>query len=382
MQDLATARILVVDDEPRQLKAVCEVLRENGCPVVGVTSASEALELLTQDRYELLLTDLIMPDMDGIALLRKAIALDPFIAGIVMTGQGTIGTAVDAFHSGALEYMQKPFRVGVALQLIRASLATRQLRLENADLQRRERQRTEELEYANKELAAFTAAVSHDLRNPLQVINSAAWILSHRYGEMMDEDGKDGLQMLQSAALKMGTLIEDLLKLARVTDTPPHVGVIDVTDICRRVATELQRQNPTRSVEVHIEEGLTAFADGHLVTLALDNLIGNAWKYTSKVEHPQIWIGRDIEDKRQPFFVMDNGAGFPADQVAKLFQPFKRLHLQSEFPGTGIGLTTVRRVIERHGGRIWAKGATDQGATFFFTLPTTRENAEQRKSGG
>jgi PAS domain S-box-containing protein len=226
-----------------------------------------------------------------------------------------------------------------------------------------------ELEKRNEELASFSSTVAHDLRNPLSAIDGFTWILSEGYGHILDERGNLALQRVQIAARKMRNLIEDLLKLARATEGDIRLEPVNLSDLAGSIASDLQTREPNRIVKVAIEPGLVAVADQRMISIALDNLMSNAWKFTGNEPDAQVWVGRDSKDPRHPFYVKDNGAGFPPDQAEKLFKPFERLHSESEFTGTGIGLATVKRIFERHGGEVWAHSEPEQGACFYLSLP-------------
>ena len=229
-----------------------------------------------------------------------------------------------------------------------------------------------ELLAANKELEAFSYSVSHDLRAPLRGIDGFSLALLEDYGDKLDEDGRDYLHRVRAATQRMGTLIDDLLNLARVTRTEMRLEKADLGVIARSVAAELKRTQPDRKAQFQIEERLDTFVDSHLIRITLENLLGNAWKFTSKREVACIEFGRTDCDGRPAYYVRDNGAGFDPAYAERLFGAFQRLHDSSDFPGTGVGLATVQRIIHRHGGRIWAESAVDQGATFYFTLSETR----------
>jgi len=224
-----------------------------------------------------------------------------------------------------------------------------------------------ELEAANRELEAFSYSVSHDLRAPLRAIHGFSQALAEDYEERLDEQGVRILGRVRAAAERMGLLIDDLLELSRATRAEMQRERIDVTGLSRRIVAELAATEPQRDVEVRIAQGLVATADPHLLTLVLSNLIGNAWKFTGKEERAIIEVGCS---EAHEFYVRDNGAGFDMAYVDKLFHPFQRLHPDSEFTGTGVGLALVQRIILRHGGSVRAEGQAGEGAAFYFTLPT------------
>ena len=238
-------------------------------------------------------------------------------------------------------------------------------------LQQRERElrdRTHELEAANRELEAFSYSVSHDLRAPLRAIDGFSEALEMDCAETLNDSGLDSLKRVRTAAKRMGTLIDELLDLSRLTRVEPKRQRVDIGGTATAILTEFARRAPARGVEVYVEPGLTAEADPELVQIALHNLLDNAWKYTGKTTRPRIEIGSTPYGPARVFHVRDNGAGFDMSCVDKLFGAFQRLHAERDFEGTGIGLAIVQRIVSRHGGRIWAEGSVNAGATFYFTL--------------
>jgi signal transduction histidine kinase len=258
---------------------------------------------------------------------------------------------------------------------------------EDLFLEVRERERAEgevkrytsQLEAANKELEAFAYSVSHDLRAPLRSIDGFSQALVEDCGDELSDDGKDYVGRVRAGARRMGNLIDDLLELSRITRWELERGRIDLSSLARGTAEALEEAYPARKVDFVVEEGLTADGDLRLLKVVMQNLMGNAFKYTGKIEDARIEFGasrngdchrgdRDIPDDVPVYFVRDNGCGFDMSYADKLFGAFQRLHTEGEFEGTGIGLATVQRAILRHGGRVWAEAEVDKGATFYFTL--------------
>ena len=227
----------------------------------------------------------------------------------------------------------------------------------------------QQLEIANKELEAFSYSVSHDLRAPLRAIDGFSRILLEDYGDKLDDAGKDSFNRIRAASQRMGQLIDDLLQLSRHTRSEMRRTSVDLSALARAVVEELQKTNPERPVEFVIGPDLDAEADAGLMRVVLDNLLGNAWKFTGKQAAAKIEFGRTTRECASTFYVRDDGVGFNMGYADKLFGAFQRLHTTAEFPGTGIGLATVQRIIHRHGGRVWAESKPNQGATFYFTLP-------------
>jgi len=246
--------------------------------------------------------------------------------------------------------------------------AAEEIRALNADLERRVAHRTEQLETANRELEAFSYSVSHDLRAPLRAIDGFSHLLVVEHGPGLVPPARAYLERIRNATQKMGRLIDDLLKLSRVTRSELRCEAVDLSAMARQIAGDLAERTPRRRVRLGIDEGVTALGDARLLQVALQNLFDNAWKFTKRRDEGAIAFGEQRRGADRVFFVRDNGAGFDMRYVEKLFVPFQRLHREAEFSGTGIGLATVQRIVARHGGRVWAEGEVDKGATFFFTL--------------
>jgi signal transduction histidine kinase len=244
-----------------------------------------------------------------------------------------------------------------------------ELRRVNDQLEQRVAERTAALERANAELASFSYSVSHDLQAPLRGMTSFSQALIEDCGDQLDERARDYLARIRAAAARMGELTDGLLQLARLTKAQLRTEAIDLTALARGVVDELSRIEPHRRVEVSIAEQLTAYGDGRLIRIVLQNLIGNAWKFTRDTHPARIDIGARRDHEPAIYFVRDNGVGFDMQHASRLFEPFHRLHRPDEFPGSGIGLATVQRILLRHGGLIWAEGVPRGGATFSFTLP-------------
>lgn len=241
----------------------------------------------------------------------------------------------------------------------------------NKDLEHRVATRTVELESLNRELESFCYSVSHDLRAPLRGIAGFTHILQETCGPALDDTSRGYFERILSASSRMGELIDDLLKLSRVNREEFRQEDVSLSELATSVAEELHQSNPNQTVEFLVPPGLHTRGDARLLRIVLENLLGNAWKFTSKTSHPRIELGVRNEGSESVFFVRDNGAGFDMRYAGKLFGPFQRLHRLTEFPGTGIGLATVQRIIHRHGGRVWAEAAVNQGATIYFTTEAT-----------
>ncbi len=255
-----------------------------------------------------------------------------------------------------------------ALDISALMLAEEEIHTLNKELEQRVAERTTQLEAVNKELESFAYSVSHDFRAPLRALDGFSASLNEKYADQLDEQGRHYLKRISNAALYMSDLVDALLKLSRITRTDLKEQVVDISHVSEEILKELQVAEPERRVKVTVEPGLSAKGDFALLKAALENLLGNAWKFSSKEAQAEIEVGRTTVEGEAVFFVRDNGVGFNMAYADKLFGAFQHLHKVDEFPGTGIGLATVQRIINRHGGRIWAESEPGQGATFYLTL--------------
>jgi signal transduction histidine kinase/DNA-binding response OmpR family regulator len=532
------ARLLIVDDEAALMEALCNTLELEGYRTAGFTSARSALAELEGNHFDLLLTDLMMPEMNGIELLRAAQRIDRDLAGIMMTGHGTIDTAVKALQAGASDYVLKPFRLDNLLPVLAKALAIRRLRSENIrlresvsiyelaraitqglsheqviertlaaalgqndaagawilepgpdgrlhiggiaggglesppdgnlefnpvieqwiaqtrdslsawdgsapmplvsehpfrdanaglalpivsdghlygilrfalrapqrritagqikaldilastaaaalgtaslvsqlrginqELERRVLERTRDLEASNADLEAFSYSVSHDLRSPLRAVEGFCEAFITDYGHGLAPEGRGLLDKVMAGAGRMHRLIDDLLHLARFSRQPLETRTVYLADVVQRVAQALEQQRQGRDVELLVKELPPCQGDPALLEHVFTNLLSNALKFTAGRSPARIEIGALRFGAEQAYYIRDNGVGFDMKYAERLFGVFQRLHTQKEFPGTGIGLSIVHRIIKRHGGRTWAEAQLGQGATIYFTLP-------------
>jgi signal transduction histidine kinase len=258
------------------------------------------------------------------------------------------------------------------VELLQALANTTSVAIENvqlyAELEQRVKDRTAQLELANRELEAFSYTVSHDLRSPLQTIAGFAELLSDSYAGTLDAQAQKYLRHISSTTERMAGLINDLLTLSQVEKSEMHVEPTNLSSLARSVADELRSSDPARQVEFVIQNDVMTEGDPRFLRVAMENLLRNAWKYSSRRSSATIEFGCRRTDEEQAFFVRDNGAGFDPKEANRLFGAFQRLHSPADFPGTGVGLATVRRIIQRHNGKIWAEGEVGKGATFYFTV--------------
>ncbi|HEV8331525.1 MAG TPA: ATP-binding protein [Steroidobacteraceae bacterium] len=291
--------------------------------------------------------------------------LDPQLMLRVQTAKGwlfVVGSAVVLYV--ALRRYERRGRDAVAA-LIESRNEVRRV---NADLERRVAERTRQLEAANRELEAFAYAVSHDLRAPLRSMSGFSQILQENAPPGLDEKSRHYLQRIHDASMRMSSLIEDLLNLSRIGRSELTARPISLSQIAAEAAAAIRERHPTRDVQLEIASGMEVSADPRLLRIALENLLSNAWKYTSRTPQARVSVGTQAGEQGPVYFVRDNGVGFDMKYADKLFVPFQRLHPEAEFPGSGIGLVTVQRIVARHGGRVWADAKPDEGATFYFTM--------------
>jgi light-regulated signal transduction histidine kinase (bacteriophytochrome) len=390
-------RVLAVDDSATYLQELGSMLRGEGYDVVLARSGEEAIELLSVQSVDCILLDLLMPGLGGQETCRHikgsvGVRDAPLI---MLTALEDRTSMIDGLGAGADDFISKSSDFEVLKARIRAQLRRKQfedehrrirealLRSELSAAEERVARQVaearaglaEELERKNKELESFSYSVSHDLRAPLRTIDGFSRALLEDYGPGLDLQARDHLDRVCAAAVRMGELIDDLLLLSRVSSAGLHREPADLSAIARAVSSELQQREPERRIELSIQNDVITEADGRLVRVLLENLMGNAWKFTARVDAARIEFGADVRETGTVYFVRDNGAGFDMAFADKLFAPFQRLHSEAEFPGTGIGLATVHRVVDRHDGRVWAEGAVGRGATVFFTLPPSPRRA-------
>lgn len=349
-------QVLIVEDEAIVAESIASKLRRYGYEVLDtLPTGEEAIDVAEKTRPDVILMDIhLAGKIDGIQAADR-ISSQYHIPVIFLTAYADEQTISRAKEAGPFGYLVKPFRERDLYITIEMA---------------RERSRLEaELEAANRELDSFSYSVSHDLRAPLIAIDGFSRILQETYAGYLPPDGIECINRIRQAANQMDHLIEDFLRLSRVTRAPVQITALDITSIARDLLGELATGDPDRRVSWSVEEGLRAYGDPGLVEIALKNILGNAWKYTVHAEEAQIQVGSIMQGQMRVFYVKDNGAGFPSEKSNLLFIPLQRLHAPHEFSGNGIGLATVQRIIHRHGGRIWAEGEVGKGASFFFTLP-------------
>jgi signal transduction histidine kinase len=371
----AQVQLLIVDDEAAQMRALCSTLDFEGYSTQGFSSAREALATLQPGRFDLLITDLMMPEMDGIALIDAAKAIDPALGAIVMTGHGSIDSAVQAMQSGAYDYILKPFRLNVILPVIGRALDLQRLRRENAALQEQELRRSEELAAAYQQLESFSYSVSHDLRAPLRAIDGFAQLLEEECGARLGDEGRRMLGVIRDGSRRMDEMIVGLLAFSRAGRQPLRVAPVDMNALARKALEETLAIHAGPEPRLTVGDLPQAPGDALVLQQVWANLIGNALKYSARRAEPVITVEGRVDGDEAIYCVADNGAGFDMQYAGKLFAVFQRLHRPEEFAGTGVGLAIVQRIVQRHGGRVWAEGEPDRGARLSFSLPLRPEPA-------
>jgi DNA-binding response OmpR family regulator/anti-sigma regulatory factor (Ser/Thr protein kinase) len=387
----APKRILTVDDSETYLQALAGALRGAGYEVVPARTGEQAIELLAVQAVDCVLLDLLMPGIGGEEACRR-IKAAPMLRDtpiIMLTALEDRDATIRGLSAGADDYIAKSSDFEVLHARVLAQMRRKQFEDENRlireELLRKELEAAEartarevaetraalveELERKNKELEAFSYSVSHDLRAPLRSIDGFSQALLEDYGDRLEPPAQDYLRRVRAAAQRMGELIDDLLQLSQVGRAPLRRQPVDLSALAQAVAGALRRAEPDRRLEVRIAEGLAVEGDAGLLRTLLENLLGNAWKFTAKKAAPTIELAAMKEPEGVVYVVRDNGVGFDMAFADRLFAPFQRLHTVAEFPGTGIGLATVHRIVDRHGGRVWAEAAVGEGAAIFWTLP-------------
>ena len=365
----ATPRLLLVDDDRSSIMTMNQVLGATH-DLRFATSGARALELIRESAPELILLDMVMPEMDGIETLRqiRAYAGTRATPVLIVTARNDAESESSALRAGADDFITKPINPDVLKARVFIHLEKHRLQQSSEQHLNRLAQRTNALTQANKELDAFSYSVSHDLRAPLRAIDGFSNILLKKYSGQLDDQGRELLERMRGATKRMGQLIDDMLVLSRISRAELVSEEFDLSNLAVEVVSHLREAFPERAVETVIQPDIHAHGDPKLIRIVLDNLLGNAWKFTGKTEHAKVELGSKTSDTKVEYFVRDNGAGFDMAFADKLFGAFQRLHSANEFQGSGIGLATVARVIHKHGGSVRAESIVGQGATFWFSL--------------
>jgi signal transduction histidine kinase len=407
-------KILIVEDSNVQAKKLKFLLEDSGLTVTIASNGEEALLSALAEKPVMIISDIVMPKMDGYELCTAIKSNEDLrdIPIILLTSLRDPLDIIKGLQAGADNFITKPYEDKYLLSRIQYLLANRNIRREgggNAEMvievvfkgtkytinsekkqildlllsvyeaavqrndeliqaQAQLQVSNENLVKANQELEAFARTVSHDLRSPLSNVVGLVDLLKEYHSEQLDADGLDLIKIIQTSSFQMIQLVDDLLKFSQSGHADLELEDVYLSEIALQIFSKMKLKEPERNVRIEIQPDLNVHADNSLMVIALENLIGNAWKYSGKQKEAVIRFGTIKERGETIFYIQDNGAGFDMSKAHNMFNPFQRLHSAQEFSGTGVGLATVRRIIERHGGRIWAEGSQGIGATFYFTL--------------
>lgn len=404
--------ILVVEDSPTQAEQLRYILDKHGYRVEVARDGNAALAMINGERPELVITDIVMPGMNGYELCRRIKSIDDRrdIPVILLTSLSDPQDVIRGLECGADNFITKPFNEEYLLSRVIDVLENRKHEPEGTDLPNLEitfacqkylvrsdrrqildlllstyeaairknrelirardelKELNEQLKTANGDLEAFSHTVSHDLRGPLNSIYLSCQAIEMMYGASFDDQCREFFRFISVSSVKMSKMIETILKFSLLPLQELRHEQVDLSAMVRAIIVEPRFADPQRRVTFHVADGVVVNGDIHLLRIVLENLLGNAWKYSGTKENAVIEFGMMESGGRPAYFVRDNGAGFDMNRVDRMFAPFQRLHDAEEFEGCGIGLSTVQRIVQRHGGRIWAEGEVGKGAAFYFTV--------------
>lgn len=384
----ARLRVLHLEDDPVDSELVRASLEAEGiaCDLERLDTRADFFAALDRGGFDIIFADYSLPSFDGLAALEIVREKCPDIPFIFVTGKMGEELAIDSLKSGATDYVLKQ-RLARLVPAVRRATSEQQERVKRRQaeeeveryrerLEELVRERTAELEKANELLKAayadmesFSYSASHDLRKPVITIDGFSRVIMEDYGDKLDEEGRRLLNSIRESAGKMGRMIEDILAFSRVSTKEVRKAEINMEALTKRVLEELGPEIGGREIQLVVKSSLPAYGDPAMVRQVVFNLLSNAVKYTSAREKAIIEIGGDVKENENVYYIKDNGVGFDMVYAAKLFGLFQRLHSHKEFTGTGVGLAIVKRIVEKHGGRVWAEGKVNEGATFYFSLP-------------
>ena len=365
-------KILIVDDKPENLIALRTVLKDLDIELVEASNGNDALKASLHHRFALALLDIQMPEMDGYELAEilreeEKTAQMPFIfISAVYTDNLNV---FKGYEKGAFSFITKPFQPEILINKVKFFIEKHKQELSLIELNEELKHKNDELELMNKELESFSYSISHDLRAPLRSINGFSEVLKQDYEKNLDQEGKHILSRIIEGGLKMNSLIDSMLSLSRLGRKELVKQQINMQALVNSVIKELNAEKENNHILWHIKQLLSIKGDPELLRQVYMNLISNAIKYSSKRLTPEIEIGSMTKNNEVVYYVKDNGVGFNMKYQDKLFGVFQRLHGVQEFDGNGVGLAIVKRIVNRHGGTVWAEGEINMGSTFSFTLP-------------
>ncbi|WP_370263567.1 PAS domain S-box protein [Limnobacter sp.] len=374
---LDQTRLLLVDDERPQLEALSSLLQDAGFGVRAYPDPEQALEALRVEAFDLLLTDLRLPGMSGLDLVQQAKAIDPDLCAVLMTGHGSIQTAVDAMKVGVLDYILKPFKVSDIMPVIHRALEVRRLRRENKALLEYMADSNQRLTELNAELDTFAGRVAHDLNSLIHIIQGFAGSLQRRAANKLDEQELRYLNRIGETSERGGQLVSDLLAFARLGTGDLKVQMVALGEVVEKARAQVEAGQQETKTIWHIGQMPELEGDESLLEQVFTNLFSNAVKFSQIRDVPEITVEATVDGEMVDICVSDNGAGFDPDKIDRLFKPFQRLHNAHDFQGHGMGLANVKRIIERHGGYIQAHSVPGEGASFTFTLPMRHRKADK-----
>ncbi|MBL1211038.1 response regulator [Geminocystis sp. GBBB08] len=379
--------ILIVDDIPENLELLFQILTEHNYEVRRVLNGKQALNIAIIDSPDLILLDIKMPEIDGYEVCRqlKNNQKTQDIPVIFLSALNETFDKVKAFQMGGVDYITKPFqirevlaRVENQLQLIKTKKILEEKNQLLISTNRQLELQKQELEIVNQELEAFNYRVSHDIRNELSIIQGFSRILLENTCTNKPIESEEALKSIVSASQLIEQIINDLTRLTRINSQELEFQKVDLSLMVKNIISNLEQQKNDREVNWQITPNINTYGDPQLLYIALDNLLSNAYKYTSKSNNVTIEFGTisnsDFQDNYQVYYIKDNGVGFDMKKAEKIFTPFVRLHNNFDFEGTGIGLATVQKIIHLHEGKIWCEAEVNRGATFYFKLPQKKGN--------
>ncbi len=359
------SQVLVVEDSQAELRLLCDILRDEGFHVIGCGSASEALEHVRQQDFGVAVVDLRLPDLSGTQLLERIRGFDDRICVIIYTGAASYNSIKEALNLGAFAYVEKLGDHSELLRHVHRACLER-VDLYALDLEQAVAVRTEELARSNDELENFASVVAHDLRSPLLTISGYCQLLQEEFGEQFQATANDYLDQIISGASRMNRLIEDLLEYSRAARSRQPLQWVDMTSVVVQARANLEASIREHGAQIEVGPMPEVIGDQTQLVQLLQNLIGNAIKFRRQPS-PWVRVTASRDGGCWQFDVEDNGIGIEKEHFDRIFQTFQRLHGQ-EYPGAGIGLAVCKKIVERHGGRIWLDSIAGQGATFHFTL--------------